>query len=58
MKNLPHPAGTLTLKRESFFAANAVEITKIFGDVLGIAPDHIYVAYQPISSWGWNGSNF
>ena len=34
------------------------EITRIFSDTLGIAPDHIYVAYEPIASWGWNGSNF
>jgi len=34
------------------------EITKIFGDVLGIAPDHIYVKYSATSDWGWNGSNF
>lgn len=34
------------------------EITRIFSDTLGIAPDHIYVAYQSTGSWGWNGSNF
>ncbi len=34
------------------------EITKIFGDVLGIAADHIYVKYTATSDWGWNGSNF
>ena len=33
-------------------------ITEIFGDVLGIAPDHIYVCYEPTNDWGWNGSNF
>ena len=33
-------------------------ITDIYGDVIGIAPDHIYVAYQPTDNWGWNGSNF
>ena len=33
------------------------EITKIFGEVLGIAPDHIYVKYQALACWGWNGSN-
>ena len=34
------------------------EITKIFGEVLGIAGDHIYVKYTPADNWGWNGSNF
>lgn len=34
------------------------EITKIFNEVLGIAPDHIYVSYHPTDNWGWNGNNF
>lgn len=24
----------------------------------GISPDRVYVKYQPIDEWGWNGSNF
>ena len=42
----------------SAFSKLTGEITKIFGDVLGIAADHIYVKYTPTSDWGWNGSNF
>ncbi len=34
------------------------EICKIFGEVLGIAADHIYVKYSATTDWGWNGSNF
>jgi len=34
------------------------EITRIFGEVLNIAPDHIYVAYRGVDNWGWNGNNF
>lgn len=34
------------------------EICNIFKDVLGIAPDHVYVKYQAVSNWGWNGENF
>ena len=34
------------------------EITKIFGDVLGIAPDHMYIKYSATPEWGWNGGNF
>ena len=34
------------------------EITRIFSGTLGIAPDHVYVAYEAIANWGWNGSNF
>lgn len=33
-------------------------ITKIFGEVLGIAADHIYIKYEAVSNWGWNGGNF
>ena len=34
------------------------EICNIFNDVLVISPDHIYVKYQAVSNWGWNGGNF
>lgn len=34
------------------------EITRAFSDTLGIAADHIYVAYQTTQNWGWNGNNF
>ncbi len=42
----------------SAFDALTGKITEIYGDVLGIAPDHIYVKYEAVSQWGWNGSNF
>ena len=34
------------------------ELTRIYGEVLGIAPDHIYVKYATTHDWGWNGNNF
>ncbi len=34
------------------------ELTSIYGDVLGVAPDHMYIRYFGSSDWGWNGSNF
>lgn len=34
------------------------EITSVFHDILKIAPDCIYVKYEEISYWGWNGANF
>lgn len=34
------------------------EITAIFGDILGIAPDHMYIKYSATTDWGWNGGNF
>lgn len=42
----------------SAFSKLTGEITTIFGDVLGIAPDRIYVKYEAVSNWGWNGNNF
>ncbi len=40
------------------FSKLTAEITKIFGEVLGIAADHIYVKYTTTTDWGWNGGNF
>ena len=34
------------------------EITRILNDVLSIEAGNIYVAYEPVSSWGCNGHNF
>lgn len=42
----------------SAFSKLTGEICKIFEDVLGIAPDHVYVKYQAVANWGWNGGNF
>lgn len=40
------------------FNRMTAEVTKIFGEVLGIAPDHMYIKYSATMDWGWNGSNF
>lgn len=42
----------------SAFDALTAEICKIFGEVLGIKADHIYVKYEAVANWGWNGGNF
>ncbi len=34
------------------------EITEIISEELGISPDCIFVKYEEVSTWGWNGSNF
>lgn len=34
------------------------ELTKIYGDILGISADHMYIKYATSYDWGWNGSNF
>jgi phenylpyruvate tautomerase PptA (4-oxalocrotonate tautomerase family) len=33
-------------------------ITDILNEELGIQPDGIYVKYEEVANWGWNGSNF
>ncbi len=40
--------------------ANAMtgKICRIFEEVLGIKPDHVYVKYEFCTHWGWNGENF
>ena len=43
---------------KSAFQKMTAEITKIFGEILGIAPDHMYIKYSATMDWGWNGSNF
>lgn len=34
------------------------KICSILQSELGIQPDRIYVKYEEVSEWGWNGSNF
>ncbi|MBQ7486730.1 MAG: hypothetical protein IJT77_04460 [Clostridia bacterium] len=33
-------------------------ICAIYNEVLGIPKDRIYVTYQFVENWGWNGQNF
>lgn len=33
-------------------------LTETVSKTLGIAPDRIYVKYEEIEHWGWNGENF
>lgn len=33
-------------------------ICEIYKEVLGIPKDCIYITYEEISNWGWNGTNF
>lgn len=34
------------------------EMCRIYNEVLGIAPDKLYVKYNGSSQWGWNNMNF
>ncbi len=40
------------------FSALTSEICDIFHDVLNIPKDHVYIKYEAVSNWGWNGNNF
>ena len=41
-------------------ALNALteKICSIYSEVLNMDPSKIYVKYQEVENWGWNGSNF
>lgn len=34
------------------------KICEIFGDVLDIAASNVYIKYEEVEMWGWNGGNF
>lgn len=34
------------------------KICDIYNNILGISTDKIYVKYEEVSYWGWNGNNF
>ena len=40
------------------FEKLTAKITEIFNRVLQIAPDHLYIKYEAVGNWGWNGGNF
>ena len=43
---------------EEAFERMTEELTQIYGEVLGVKPDHMYINYAASMDWGWNGSNF
>ncbi len=43
---------------EDAYAALTSALTDILAEELEIDPARIYVAYQEIATWGWNGGNF
>ena len=43
---------------EEAYAALTEALTEIINDELDIDPDRIYVTYEEIGVWGWNGGNF
>lgn len=45
-------------ENKSAFSQLTEEICRIFHDVLSIPKNRIYVKYEAVSNWGFNGSNF
>lgn len=45
-------------ENKAAFADMTGAVCDIFEDVLGIAPDKVYVKYEAVTNWGWNGANF
>ena len=43
---------------EETYAALTEALTEILNDELDIDPDRIYITYEEIGVWGWNGGNF
>lgn len=43
---------------ESAYSQMTATITEIVSKELNIAPNQVYVKYEEISTWGWNGNNF
>ncbi len=40
------------------YDALTAAVCKIYGEVLGVASDHVYVKYEEVEHWGFDGSNF
>lgn len=40
------------------YKALTAEITRILKAELGISGEHIYIKYEEVKEWGFNGSNF
>lgn len=44
--------------RKEEYSKLTSQICSIYEDELGIPKNKIYVKYEEIENWGWNGSNF
>lgn len=43
---------------KSAYKKMTAEVTKILSEELGIQAAQIYVKYEEVEHWGWNGANF
>ncbi len=44
--------------RDEQYDAMTAAVTDIICDELGADPSRVYVKYEEVSTWGWNGNNF
>ena len=40
------------------FSELTAKLCEIYNSVLGISPNRIYIKYEGVTYWGWNGGNF
>ena len=45
------------LGRETYLRLTEI-ISRILKERLGTPPESVYITYQPVDDWGWNGTNF
>ncbi len=45
-------------ENKAAFDSLTAKICEIFNEVLAIAPENVYVKYETVANWGWNGGNF
>lgn len=57
------PTAAVVLKtfgqlEEKYYDLLTQEICTRVGALLGVDPKRLYVTYEPITRWGWDGANF
>lgn len=43
---------------DDVYDALSAELTSIVSEQLSVPPSRVYIKYEEISHWGWNGKNF
>ena len=47
----------LAMVEVSVFGGEDATAFSALTEIMNIAPDHVYVKYQTVKYWGWNGDN-
>jgi len=43
---------------DAVYDSLTARLTQLYADALAVPPENIYVKYEEVSHWGWNGRNF